>query len=867
MPVVKCPDAEPIRGYRLIERLGAGGFGEVWKCEAPGGIFKAIKFVYGSLNSLSNDSAHAEEELRAFQLIKSIRHPFLLSMDRVEIVSGELVIVTELADHNLHELWEHFRNQGRHGIPREELLGYLSEVAEVLDLLNQKYDLQHLDIKPANVFLVSNHVKVADFGLVNSLSEIVTAKLHAAMSAVTPLYAAPELFLGKLSRHCDQYSLAIMYQELLTGSLPFQGKNMRQLLLQHTQEDPDLQPLPSHDRVIVARALAKNPEHRFASCIDFVRALKADVGPIRDESPSDAELALGNVGAPNAETVLTRMSNTDRLPRIPARPTLPDGVLADYRFVERISETPLMEVWKVQNPDGVKKRVQILYGLGSPSIAKLKESLVRLQSMQHPAVFTPQVVHIEPGRLMLMTDHYRESMRDRAHQCQARKQPGIPRGELVDYVRAAAEVLDYLYLQHNVQHLNLNPRSLVLDNGWLQIAEFGYAQLLWAPAGQDIAQRNVRYAAPELFTQTLSRHCDQYSLALTYAEMLTGVHPFRGLGPQTYVPKKTEPDLARLPDVDREVIRRALDPDPAKRWANCTEMLLALEGTSPELNKELQDKPDHFAKLVETERDAKKKSVYTGVDPCDFNEIISGLINAAGGHVEPMSELTPVLDDSGDVVNFQFVAGLPLGAAQEKLQVFCRQMFARIARQSESICTMHFDLPTNFWQNWRGQQPKLELTVEMARVNPMSATPIEIKAQLRALHCSKQRAVDLFEKMGPEIFGSLEQHLLVNAEKRAKDRLLWPHAIKIIPIDRHGLPEEAIECRGKDLSQTGIGFYLPHDLMTAEVLIELPDPSHGGTVKIPATLVRAKRCADGWYEVGALFRLPVQRRTLAEICI
>ena len=64
------------------------------------------------------------------------------------------------------------------------------------------------------------------------------------LNAVTPLYAAPELFLGKLSRHCDQYSLGIVFQELLTGTLPFQGKNLRQLLLQHTQEEPDLHPLP-----------------------------------------------------------------------------------------------------------------------------------------------------------------------------------------------------------------------------------------------------------------------------------------------------------------------------------------------------------------------------------------------------------------------------------------------------------------------------------------------------------------------------------------------------------------------------------------------------------------------------------------------
>src|SRR5947209_4984228 len=261
MALEKKPQAEPIRGYRLLEPLGSGGFGEVWKCEAPGGIFKAIKFVYGDLNGLDNDSIRPEEELRAVQHIKSIRHPFLLSMDRVESVAGELIIVTELADQNLDELLQKYRAQGQPGVPREELLGYLREAAEVLDLMNLKFDLQHLDVKPRNLFLVSNHVKVADFGLVNSLAGANRAKLQ--LGAITPLYAAPELFLGTISRHCDQYSLAIVFQELLTGCLPYAGKNSRQLLMLHTQGEPDLAALPASDRPLISRTLPKNPEDRF----------------------------------------------------------------------------------------------------------------------------------------------------------------------------------------------------------------------------------------------------------------------------------------------------------------------------------------------------------------------------------------------------------------------------------------------------------------------------------------------------------------------------------------------------------------------------------------------------------------------------
>src|SRR5947209_6545253 len=194
--LLKEPCSEPIPGYRLIEPLGRGGFGEVWKCEAPGGLCKAVKFVYGNLEGL--EGASAEEELRAIQHVKAIRHPFMLSIERVEVIDGELVIVTELADRSLHDVLVQHRQAGNSGIPRGELLAYLREAAEALDLMNIQHALQHLDIKPRNLFVVSGHIKVADFGLVSSV-----ASRHGggslSLSAITPLYAAPEVFQGSLS--------------------------------------------------------------------------------------------------------------------------------------------------------------------------------------------------------------------------------------------------------------------------------------------------------------------------------------------------------------------------------------------------------------------------------------------------------------------------------------------------------------------------------------------------------------------------------------------------------------------------------------------------------------------------------------------
>jgi hypothetical protein len=277
MSCLRETNAEPIPGYRLVEPLGSGGFGEVWKCVAPGGLFKAIKFVYGNLKSLDLEGVRAEQEFQALERVKEVRHPFVLSLDRIEDVAGELVIVMELADKSLHDALVECQSAGLVGIPRDTLLRYVRDAAEALDHMNEKHNLQHLDIKPRNLFLVIDRVKVADFGLVNHLGP---AGEGGPLGGVTPLYAPPETFSGKITERSDQYSLAIVYQELLTGQRPFNGKNPRQLAQQHLQEEPELRALPEADRPVVARALAKDPAKRFPTCLAFVRALYTAQGRV-----------------------------------------------------------------------------------------------------------------------------------------------------------------------------------------------------------------------------------------------------------------------------------------------------------------------------------------------------------------------------------------------------------------------------------------------------------------------------------------------------------------------------------------------------------------------------------------------------------
>jgi hypothetical protein len=286
---------EPIAGYSLVEKLGDGGFGEVWKVTAPGGLFKALKIIYGDLSG-----PRAEQELKALERIKAVRHPFLLSLERFEVVHDRLLIVTELAEGSLFDRFTEYLNIGLRGVPREELVGYLRDAAEALDYLNEAHGLQHLDIKARNLLLVSGRIKVADFGLVKNLlggSATITG-------GVTPVYAAPEVFDGRVSRYSDQYSLAITYQELLTGTRPFPGTTPFQLAAQHSSASPILGPLPPQDQPIIARALAKVPERRFPSCRALIEALSsalpspAPVAPARERSvflprqPSDGAAAF-----------------------------------------------------------------------------------------------------------------------------------------------------------------------------------------------------------------------------------------------------------------------------------------------------------------------------------------------------------------------------------------------------------------------------------------------------------------------------------------------------------------------------------------------------------------------------------------------
>jgi serine/threonine protein kinase/tetratricopeptide (TPR) repeat protein len=297
---------EPVAGYRLVKRLGAGGCGEVWQAENQGGFQVALKFVRWA------DKAEAAEQ-RALTIIRDIRHPNLLVTFGSWPVEGFLVVGMELADKTLLDRLKECVAAGQPGIPRDELLEYMQEAAKGIDHLNrhcpqlagrQGMGVQHRDIKPQNILLVGGGVKVADFGLAKVLEQAIASN----SGSMTPAYAAPEFFQGKTTTSSDQYSLAVTYCHLRGNRLPFSG-HAAAMMAGHLLEEPDLNMLPEEERPVVGRALAKDASKRWPSCRDFVNALcrcagagaPAPMGP----PPGTHEMrALKTLKTPKPEALL-----------------------------------------------------------------------------------------------------------------------------------------------------------------------------------------------------------------------------------------------------------------------------------------------------------------------------------------------------------------------------------------------------------------------------------------------------------------------------------------------------------------------------------------------------------------------------------
>jgi serine/threonine protein kinase len=253
--------------YQLIQRIGVGNLGEVWRAEAPGGIKVAVKIFHRPVGSDAD-----QHEKRALDHIKNLRHPFLLSTHAYWIsADGRLHVAMELAERTLRDRLKEYLGRGLSGIPPLELLGLMKQAAQALDYIHGE-GLYHRDIKPDNILLSTGFALVGDFSLARSQDTLFFEE----GAAGTLAYMGPECFSGHVVKQSDQYSLAITYHELRTNRRPYPRRaSLYDAMIDKVEGTPDLAPLEGAERNVLLRALAKKPEDRFLTCVAFVDALES----------------------------------------------------------------------------------------------------------------------------------------------------------------------------------------------------------------------------------------------------------------------------------------------------------------------------------------------------------------------------------------------------------------------------------------------------------------------------------------------------------------------------------------------------------------------------------------------------------------
>ncbi len=599
------PGDEPVPRYVLRRKLGKGAFGEVWKATTKSGVNVALKII-----SLENKGGL--KEFRAIRTVKNIHHPNLVPIvdiwlrdadgnlidDAGEDDSGiirdtaaELFIAMGLGEKNLLDRLKECQKQGRSGIPPEELLRYMEDSARAIDYLNfpqsdlERAAIQHCDIKPGNIMMVGGSAQVCDFGLARVLGSDARATRQGDHMSVP--YTAPELFwdASKPSQWSDQYSLAVTYVELRTGHLPFEHVTPAGMMFAHTQGKLDLSKLPALEQAVIRRATSVEAVKRFSTTMEMVQDLRRAYD--RSSKPS--------MGGPWMEDSLQKGAE----------------IVPGYRLVRRIGQGGYGTVWEARAPGGRPVALKIICNLEAGTGRQEFKALELIKSLNHLHLLElhaywlldaeggviPDEVWNQPNApnantLVIATKLAQMNLQQRLHECQQTASAGIPADELIGYMRQSALAIDYLNEpQHSqegqivsIQHRDIKPENILLvGGGTVQVGDFGLARVLEGTS--EVVRRESRaftppYAAPELYTDQVTRWTDQYALALTYYKLRTGVLPFsENFGRTEIMMAHVEGklDLSRLPETEKAVIARATSLRSEARFPTCLAMVDALD--------------------------------------------------------------------------------------------------------------------------------------------------------------------------------------------------------------------------------------------------------------------------------------------------
>ena len=309
-----------VQHYRIQERLGAGGMGEVYRADDLRlGRSVALKFLPATLNSDPESRARLLNEARAASMLRS---PNIAVTYDIGESNGADFIVMEYVDGELLS-----KRLSGGALPLREAVQAGIQIADALDEAHAR-GIVHRDIKSANLMRTSRGlIKILDFGLAKILpaaaaNDITRPQVTmAGMVLGTVSYMAPEQALGReIDHRADLFSVGVVLFELLTGRLPFEGATSTEIIDRILHEDPPpvsrfVSGIPALLDSVVKRALEKSPAFRYQAAREIYTDLK-HVAEALDAAPRRTSRIAAAPAAPRVGCCVAVMtfSNITREP-------------------------------------------------------------------------------------------------------------------------------------------------------------------------------------------------------------------------------------------------------------------------------------------------------------------------------------------------------------------------------------------------------------------------------------------------------------------------------------------------------------------------------------------------------------------------
>jgi serine/threonine protein kinase len=284
-------DGEVFAGYTILRLLGSGGMGDVYLAQHPRLPRQdALKILPGGLTA---DNEFRQRFNREADLAAQLWHPHIVGVhDRGEF-EGQLWISMDYVDGT--DAGRLLRTRDQSGMPLADVVEIVSAVADALDYAHSR-GMLHRDVKPANILLGNaggrgRRILLADFGIARQVGDI-SGLTETNMAVGTVAYSAPEQLMGsEIDGRADEYALGCTAFQLLTGSVPFQQSNPAVVISLHLSSPPpavgDARPELAGLDAVIARAMAKSPGDRYASCSDFAAALSGQPHTAPTGAPAD----------------------------------------------------------------------------------------------------------------------------------------------------------------------------------------------------------------------------------------------------------------------------------------------------------------------------------------------------------------------------------------------------------------------------------------------------------------------------------------------------------------------------------------------------------------------------------------------------